>query len=193
MNNRSLPYCMIAFNSLKEFGKYWHIPEWKRPLSKIVYDNVFHSTNLHTGFITRGSLNKRIEYEKNPKFDKKTGKKKPFQPCFDHYLSPQFVGRMIMDNPSAYLEDFDVFKNIFTLMTSVVETTNPENTKLRQLTSNKGGNYKVFASTDTKYEVAEIELLKRPKGETSWIKATITDDKLYFPKDLIEYEKRFLV
>ena len=39
----------------------------------------------------------------------------------------------------------------------------------------------------------EIELLKRPEGETSWLKATTTEDKLYFPEDLIEYEKRFLV
>ena len=183
MNTRSLPYCMIAFNSLQKWREYWHLPEWKRPLTKVVYDNAFHCTNLHTGFITRGSLEKRIAHNSE----------KPFQPCYDHYLSPQFMARMIMDDPNTYLEDFEVFKDIFTLMTSVVEITNPENTKLRQLTSNKGGKYKVFASTDTKYEVAGIELLKRPEGETSWLKATTTEDKLYFPEDLIEYEKRFLV
>jgi len=55
---------------------------------------------------------------------------------------------------------------------------------------------KVFVPTDKKYEHVGINLFARPDKKQKWkgvdvIEASTTD--LYFPDDLIEYEKDYLV
>ena len=59
--------------------------------------------------------------------------------------------------------------------------------------SNKDNEYRVFVPTDQKYERAGIKLCKRPEGKKLWKYAQLTEDKLFFPVDLIQYEKQFLV
>ena len=105
------------------------------------------------------------------------------------------MGRMILDNPEKYLCDLETFTKIFTIACSTVEITVKENTRvLRQYTSNKDNEYRVFVPTDQKYERAGIKLCKRPDlGKKLWKYAQLTEDKLFFPVDLIQYEKQFLV
>ena len=62
LNNKELEFFTVKFD--------WNDPDSKRLLTKTLYDNVFHATNTHTGFITQDSVDARIEYEMNPKFDK---------------------------------------------------------------------------------------------------------------------------
>ena len=103
------------------------------------------------------------------------------------------MGRMILDNQEKYLSDLETYTKIFNVACSTVEVTVEENSILRQFTSNTDNNYKVFVPTDQKYERAGIKLCKRPEGKKLWKYAQLTEDKLFFPDDLIEYEKQFLV
>ena len=71
-----------------------------------------------------------------------------------------------------------------------------ENITLSKLTENNDNYYKVFVPTDKKYEHVGIKLLSRPDKKQKWkgvdvVEASTTD--LYFPDDLIEYEKDYLV
>ena len=52
---------------------------------------------------------------------------------------------------------------------------------------------KYMLPTDQKYEKAGIKLCKRPEGKKLWKYAQLTEEKLFFPEDLLEYEKQFLV
>ena len=103
------------------------------------------------------------------------------------------MGRMILDNQEKYLSDLETYTKIFNIACSTVEVTVEENSILRQFTSNTDNNYKVFVPTDQKYERAGIKLCKRPEGKKLWKYAQLTEDKLFFPDDLIDYEKQFLV
>ena len=82
---------------------------------------------------------------------------------------------------------------MYKIASSTVEVTVEENSILRQYTSNKDNDYKVYVPTDQKYEKAGIKLCKRPKGKKLWKYAQLTEEKLFFPEDLLEYEKQFLV
>jgi hypothetical protein len=191
MNQRSEPYCEMAYSAIRKWMHKWGDPKWNRPLTRSFYDNVFHATNQHTGFITKGSVEARIAYNLNPKF-KKNGKKIGYQPCYDHYLSPQFVAVMVLSNPDIYLDCIESFAKIFELSSSVVETTNPENTAMRKFTSSKKGVHQIKVPSDEKYDRAGIALCKRPKGVTKLAKAVITEKKLFYPKELLEFEKKYL-
>ena len=192
MNERSEPYCEIAYSAIRKWMHMWGDPKWNRPLTRSLYDNVFHSTNQHTGFITKGSVEARIAYDLNPKFDKK-GKKKPYQPCYDHYLSPQFVAVMVLSNPDIYLDCIESFAKIFELSSSVVETTNPENTAMRKFTNSKKGVHQIKVPSDEKYDRAGITLCKRPEGVSEWSKSVVTEEKLFYPKELLKFEEQFIV
>ena len=173
----------------------WNNKDNKRWLSKCFYDPVFHATNTHTGFISQGSIDARIKYDLNPKFDK-GGKKKPFQPCYDHVTTPQFLLRLLVDCKAHIFnyskEGFNEFLYWFKLATSVVEVTNPENTAVRQFTKFRNGNYKIYQPSDKKYKKANIILCERPADEKQWINAIPTDKTIEFSQDFLEYEKKFL-
>ena len=135
----------------------------------------------HTGFISQTAYNNKLEGKKT---------------VYDHYLSPQFIGRMILDNPDKYLSDFNVFRDLFWKSCGTVVVTAEENIKLSKLTENNDNYYKVFVPTDKKYEHVGIKLLSRPDKKQKWkgvdvIESSTTD--LYFPDDLIDYEKVYLV
>ena len=106
-----------------------------------------------TGFISEVALQNKLNKEKT---------------CQDHYLSPQFMGRMILDNQEKYLCDLETYTRMFTIACSTVEVTVEENSILRQYTSNKDNDYKVYVPTDQKYERAGIKLCKRPEGKKLW-------------------------
>ena len=75
-----------------------------------------------TGFISETALQNKLNKEK-------TGQ--------DHYLSPQFMGRMILDNQEKYLCNLETYTKMFRIACSTVEVTVDENSILRQYTSNK--------------------------------------------------------
>ena len=178
MKPNAYAYCELTYNSLKQNMHHWGDPDWTRPLTRTFYNFMFGAGANPTGFISEEALKNKLNKQKT---------------CQDHYLSPQFMGRMILDNPEKYLCDLETFTKIFTIACSTVEITVKENTILRQYTSNKDNDYKVYVPTDQKYERAGIKLCKRPEGKKLWKYAQLTEEKLFFPVDLIQYEKQFLV
>ena len=178
MKQNAYAYCELSYNSMKAHSHHWGDPDWTRPLTRVFYNFMFGAGNNSTGFISESALQNKLNKKKT---------------CQDHYLSPQFIGRMILDNQEKYLCDLETYTKIFTIACSTVEVTVEENSILRQYTSNKDNDYRVFVPTDEKYDKAGIKLCKRPEGKTRWKYAQLTEEKLYFPDDLIEYEKRFLV
>mgnify|MGYP001159438468 FL=1 len=178
MKKNSHAYCEGSYLSLKANLHKWGDPDWTRFLTRIFYNSMFGAGTNPTGFISESALHNKLNKKKT---------------CQDHYLSPQFIGRMILDNQEKYLCDLETYTKIFTIACSTVEVTVEENSILRQYTSNKDNEYRVFVSTDKKYDEAGIKLCKRPEGKTRWKHAQLTEEKLFFPDDLIQYEKRFLV
>ena len=103
-------YCQTTFNSLRANVNNWGNPDFFRPITRLYYIGVFDcGTSNHLGLISEEALNNPTERTK------------------DHCLSPQFIGRMIMDNPEKYLEDYDIFENLFWLSCSLITVTKEEN------------------------------------------------------------------
>ena len=188
LNNKELEFFTVKFD--------WNKPNSKRLLTKELYDKVFHATNHHTGFITQGAVDARIKYDLNPKFDKK-GKKKSYQACYDHVTTPQFVARYLVDRKKEIFDyskkGYDEFLYWFEFSTSVIETTNPENTAIRKFTKFRKGKYEIYESSDKKYSKAGLVLCERPDGAKEWSKAVPTDKVFTFNQDFLDYEKQFLV
>ena len=168
-------YCRTTFNSLRANIDNWGDPDFFRPITRLYYIGVFDcGTSNHTGLISYEALH-------NPKERTK-----------DHCLSPQFIGRMIMDNPDKYLEDYDIFENLFWLSCSLITVTKDENKRLSMLTENDGINYKVHVPTNLKYQHLGIKLYQ--KRGFSWKDAVeYGNNIIHTPADLLEYEKKFLV
>ena len=179
-SNRWQEYCETAFNGLRANVHNWGKPEFSRPITRIYYIGVFDcGTPNHTGFISEAAYHNKLVRGKT---------------VHDHYLSPQFVGRMILDNPDTYLQDFEVFRDIFWKSCATVVVTAGENIRLSSLTTNDGNDYKVSVPTDEKYASLGISLYRRPDGDTRWKNAQpVIENGLYFPEHLIQYEKEFLV
>ena len=168
-------YCQTTFNSLQANIDNWGKPDFFRPITRIYYIGVFDCGQVnHLGLISEAAKN-------NPK--KSTD---------DHCLSPQFIGRMIMDNPDKYLSDYDIFENLFWLSCSMIRVTSSENKRLSLLTNNDTIDYKVYVPTNLKYKHLGIKLYQ--KTGHYWKDAVEYDDNIIpAPSDLLEYEKRFLV
>lgn len=173
-------YCETTYNSLRCNVHNWGRPEFARPITRIYYIGVFDCGMPNpTGLISENAL-------KNKSVKKKV--------VHDHCLSPQFIGRMILDNPDVYLTDFDRFKSIFWQSCQTIVVTQEENDALAALTSNDGVTYQVQVPTHLKYHYLGIKLNKRPDNSNRWNNATpIESNILEVPEELINYEKRFLV
>ena len=180
--NRWEEYCETTYNSLKANVHNWGKPEFFRPLTRIYYMGVFDCGNPnHTRLISETAFS-----------NKQVGRKT----VHDHYLSPQFVGRMILDHPDQYLSDFGVFRDIFYKSCGTIIVTAEENIRLSHLTNNDGDDYKVYVPTDQKYQHLGINLLSRPTKVRSWRGVMLdkaSEDDLHFPEHLIKYEKDYLV
>jgi hypothetical protein len=173
-------YCKTSFNSLRANLEDWGKSEFYRPITRIYYINVFDcGISNFTGLVSENAL-----------YNKLNGKKV----VYDHCLSPQFVGRMILDNPDKYLTDYSTFENIFWESCKTVMVTQKENFDLAALTQNDGQEYKVSVPTDRKYNHLGINLYFRPKKHGRWNTAVPLDTNIIeTPEDLLEYEKEFLV
>jgi len=168
-------YCQTTFNSLRANVDNWGNPDFFRPITRLYYIGVFDcGTSNHMGLISHEALH-------NPKERTK-----------DHCFSPQFIGRMIMDNPEKYLEDYTIFENLFWTSCSLITVTKEENRQLSMLTENDGIDYKVYVPTNLKYQHLGIKLYQ--KIGASWKTAVEYDNNIIpAPADLLEYEKKFLV
>lgn len=151
-----------------------------RSITRPFYDLV-HSLSVPSGFITKKALEKK---QKDPKW----------VICKDHCYSPQFIYQMLMDNHEEYLNDYDKYHKIFKTACTTIEILSEQNKSLSLLTSNRNGKYKVYVPTDKKYQYLNIELVKRNYGRKWYEKQTDSvDNYIITPKELLEYEKQFLV
>lgn len=173
-------YCETSFNALKSNLKNWGKPQFYRSITRIYYINVFDcGISNFSGLVSENALKNKLN-----------GKKV----VYDHCLSPQFIGRMILDNPQTYLLDYHKFENIFWESCRTVMVTQEENFALAALTENNGQDYKVLVPTNKKYNHLGINLYFRPQKTGRWNEAVPLDTNLIeTPQDLIEYEKKFLV
>ncbi len=164
----------IAFDAMKGVLYRWKdaTPRTQRFMTRLLYDAVFCSGNPNnSGYISvKAMSNKRM-------------KKKV---TLDHCLSPQFVARMIYDNPDKWLSDFDTFKKLFYMCCITIQVTPEENIKLSKLTENRDGEFVIHVPTHRKYDHLGIVLFHPEKGVVS----DVFEDLV--PMELIEYEKDYL-
>ena len=169
-------YCETAFNNLRSNVNNWGKEDYYRPITRTFYINVFDCAGInHTGFISENAINN------------------PSERTHDHCLSPQFIGRMVMDNPDKFLCDLETFKELFWRACSTITVTKKENTLLSQLTENDGYTYKVHVPTHLKYNHLGIKLCDR-LDNTYWKDSVQMDSNIIdVPEELLEYETQFLV
>jgi hypothetical protein len=177
-------YCFIAFNCLKANLDLWRSkPNDKDVLRGITrpYYDLVHSLSIPSGFITISALEEKRKDSR-------------WVLCRDHCYSPQFIGRMIMDEADTYLNNYEKFRELFYISCTTIDITPEENRALSLLTSNQSGNYKIYVPTDKKYQHLNIELVNRNYGRDWYNKPTSPiDNYIQTPQELLEYEKRFLV
>ena len=173
-------YCETTYHSLKSNLHNWGDPKYARPITRIYYIGVFDAGLPNpTGLISENAL-------KNKSLKKKV--------VYDHCLSPQFISRMILDNPDVYLSSLSKFQEIFLLSCQTILVTAEENLELSYLTSNDGDTYQVKVPTHLKYNHLGINLYKRPEDSVRWNKSVAIDSNILdVPEELKEYEKQFLV
>ena len=173
-------YCETAFNGLRCNVMNWNNPQYSRPITRIYYFGVFDSGNPNpTGLISESALNNKLSSKKT---------------VLDHCLSPQFICRMILDNPDVYLVNYEEFQKMFWLSCQTIIVTQEENEQLSSLTTNNNDGYKVAIPTNLKYNHLGINLLKRLEGKTRWKDAVMLNSNLIdTPKELLEYEEKFLI
>jgi len=166
---------------------------------------------LNTAFLIMGSM---LEKWKNndPSIDrryitrcyyeavgkKSTGwvSKKAMEPnaktTHDHFATPQWIGRFIMDEGDIYLKDFEKFKEITEFASQTIKVTKKENTELAKQSSViseiDGKNVFIETSLQDKYEEAKIFPLYHKKSGIGFV----FDFPIDFPPGLLEYEKKFL-
>tara|TARA_Y100000593_G_C4274206_1_gene319116 strand:- start:228 stop:752 length:525 start_codon:yes stop_codon:yes gene_type:complete len=165
----------VAFYSMKGV-----LPLWKdastdtvRAMTRILYDLVFSCGKPNkTGYMSSAAMSAQRSKNKT---------------CSDHCLSPQFVARMVYDNPDIWLEDFEKFKSLFYDCCLTILVTSKENNELSKLTRNKDGVFTVSVPTHKKYEHLGIQLFHKDKGYVDNVLEGLV------PKELVEYEKQYLV
>jgi hypothetical protein len=177
-------YCKIAFNHLKadvdEWFAYRNCKDTVRAVTHSFYNTV-HSLSIPSGLISIEAVEKKkLEPE--------------WALCKDHCYSPQFIGRMIMDNSDKYLNDYDLYKKMFIMACTTIIITPEQNRSLSFLTSNRDNDFKIYAHTDKKYQHLNIQLVKKMDG-TRWYEKDAQPASNYIetPKELLEYETQFLV
>lgn len=174
-------YCEKTYRNLQANAISWGTSaEWDRAITRDFYLGVFDSGNPNpTGYISEEALNNKLSGKKTVQ---------------DHCYSPQFIGRMVMDNQEIYLSHYEKFKSVFWYACSTILVTQKENENLSDLTINDENGYRVLVPTDKKYNHLGINLYKRFPGKTRW-KYSIPEDTniLDVPEELLQYEKQYLV
>lgn len=175
-------YCAISYREMKSIVDLWEDPNFdSRPLTRSYYIKVFDCAQVNfTGLASENAIKNKINRKKV---------------VYDHCLSPQFVARMILDNPDIYLKDYESFKQIFWESCKTIMVTQDENFMLSYLTENDGHSYKIKVPTHLKYNHLGIKLYFRPTLKGKWKDNTVPLETniIEVPKNLIEYEKYFLI
>tara|TARA_B100000282_G_scaffold78427_1_gene54344 strand:+ start:297 stop:830 length:534 start_codon:yes stop_codon:yes gene_type:complete len=148
-------------------------PQKKISQTRIFYDQI-HSCGYpnQTDYISMEAL-------------KLLSKKK--RPTKDHILAPQFVARMVYDNPDKWLTDYAVFKDLFFKCCQTIQVTREENDILKTFTSNHNNQFSLYCNTVDRYENAGIALFDGKQ---------FVDNKIFqklVPEELTEYELPYLI
>jgi hypothetical protein len=144
----------------------------QRSMTRLLYDQVFCAGEPNkTGYISSAAMSAKRKGNKTTK---------------DHCLSPQFVARMVYDNPDVWLTDVEKFKSLFYMCCQTIEITPEENIKLSKLTENRDGEFVIHVPTHRKYDHLGIVLFHPEKGVVS----NVFEDLV--PMELIEYEEDYL-
>jgi hypothetical protein len=179
INERWEYYCKASYNSLKSNLYLWKNPTFYRPITRIFYTAVYDCGKIaKTGLISLNAI-------KNKEENKKTVE--------DHFLAPQFVGRMILDNYDSYLVDYEKYKEIFLESCKTITVTKEENIKLSSLTKNANNNFYIKVPSDKKYKHLNISLYKKNQESNGEIEYKLATDDMKIPEELLKYEKKFLV
>ncbi len=174
-------YCEKTYNNLRANRHNWgRSSEWDRAITRDFYLGVFDCGNPNpSGLISENAYVNKMNKGKT---------------THDHCLSPQFIGRMIMDNQDIYLDDYEKFKEIFWSACRTIIVTQKENESLSFLTTNDQDGYRILVSTDKKYQHLGIKLYEREEGRIHWKYARpIHNNIIEVPQELLEYEKNYLV
>ena len=152
--------------------------EWKMIITRLYYHMVQDCGNPNpSGYISEKAYLNKINGRKTVE---------------DHCFSPQFIGRIIMDNWHVY-QDYEKFEKVFFYSTQTIIVTQKENDDLSDFTQHDADGIRILVSTDQKYHKLGIELYKR-YGVKSWKDASPTyQDSFPVPEELLEYEKQYLV
>ena len=177
-------YALASFRNLNSILDLWQDPNSDpRPLTRSHYILTFDIAQANfTGLASQRAIHAKLKYSNE-------------RVVFDHCLSPQFVTRMILDNPEIYLDSFEEFKKIFWECSKTIMVTSKENTALSKLTENNGSTYVVKVPTSLKYKHLGIDLYKRI-GNTKnsrWYNHVMVSNIIDVPQNLVEYEKYFLI
>ena len=175
MNNKWEEFALIAFHAMKGVLPFWKNANsyQQRAMTRILYDQVFCAGEPNkTGYISSAAMSAKRKGNKTTK---------------DHCLSPQFVARMVYDNPDVWLNDLDKFKTLFLKCCQTIEVTSSETTNLSKLTENRDGQFVIHIATHQKYDHLGIVLFHQEKGVVS----DIFEDLV--PEELIDYESDYLV
>ena len=174
-------YCKKTFRNLQANAEDWDTsPEWNRAITRDFYLGVFDCGNPNpSGLISENAYVNKMNKGKT---------------THDHCLSPQFIGRMIMDSQDTYFSDYEKFKATFWYACRTIVVTQKENESLSFLTCNDETGYKILVPTDKKYNHLGINLYEREEGRIHWKYARpIHNNIIDVPEELLEYEKRYLV
>lgn len=172
--NKWQDFAEICFYAMKGVLPFWETANQykQRSMTRLLYDQVFCAGEPNkTGYISSAAMSAKRKGNKTTK---------------DHCLSPQFVARMVYDNPDVWLTDVEKFKSLFYMCCQTIEITPEENIKLSKLTENRDGEFVIHVPTHRKYDHLGIILFHPDKGVVS----DVFEDLV--PMELIEYEKDYL-
>jgi len=136
-----------------------------------------HGLSTSTGLITRTAF-------------EKCQKGNGYTPTKDHCYRPQTVAQFMLDNREMF-QDFAVFLEWFTMLTSTILVDAKENNKLSlNGIDNRGSEYIIKVTTDQQYVKAGLDLFAY-SNDRSWKKRTITpaSNLIEVPDILLEWER----
>ena len=151
-------------------------PQAKRKMARMYYMWVFGETAIQTNLMSE-SLWDGVEDEDGNKI----------KPCPDHVFIPQFCGYMMLDNPTVFLMEEDIFWEMYNWNRYVIKVTSNENKVLSSFSWGKDNLVK--CSMYERYEKANVKLALKGYG-------VLKDQKNCFPKPpegFLKTEKKYIV
>jgi len=166
------------YEMMKKAAELWPTssPKIKRFLSRMYYIWIFGETPISTNLMSEALWNQEEDEEGHRT-----------KACPDHVFIPQFCGYMILDNPEIFLEDEDVFWEMYNWNRYIIKVTPKQNKKLSQYSLGKDNLVK--CSMYERYEKENISLALAGHG-------VLKDQRNCFPKPpkgFLETEKKYIV